>query len=129
MQRPVWEQTQHLPVAVLSNGRAPLHIPIGLLQIDRNKTVEKYEWPFTEFLQKPENRIIKLDLSRYVHYEGTPWTYTDYLKRTVSNDRVDLADPEESAFKKIRERLGSGAHTDIYYPEVWLFMWQMVATS
>lgn len=127
MQRPVWEQTQHLPVTVLSNGYAPLHIPIGLLQISRNQMVEKHEWPFTEFLRKPEHRIIKLDLSRYVHYEGTPWTYTDYLKSTVSKDRVDLADPEESTFAKIWERLGSGAHTDIYYPEVWLFMWRMVA--
>lgn len=124
--QPVWEQIKRLPVAALSDGTEPQSIPIGLLLVDRNGQVLQYRWPFDQFL-KDQPRIIKLDLSRFAHHEGTYWTYTD-LKKEVPGKRVDLANPDESSIKKLWQRLGSGAHTDIYYPEIWLFMWQMLAT-
>ena len=124
--QPVWEQIKRLPVATLSDGAEPQPTPIGLLLVDRNGQVLQYRWPFDQFL-KDQPRIIKLDLSRFAHHEGTYWTYTD-LKKEVPKVRVDLANPDESSMKKLWQRLGSGAHTDIYYPEIWLFMWQMVAT-
>ena len=126
LRQPVWEQIKYLPVAALSEGSDPQPIPISLLLVNQRGQVLQYQWPFKQFLED-QPRIIKLDLSRFAHHEGTYWTYTE-LKREVPDKRVDLANPDESLMKKLRQRLGSGAHTDIYYPEIWLFMWQMVAT-
>ena len=41
---------------------------------------------------------------------------------------IGLLTADESSMKKLWQRLGSGAHTDIDYPEIWLFMCQLLAT-
>ncbi len=125
--QPVWEQIKDLPVAALSDSATPKPIPIGLLVVNRTGQISQFQWPFDEFLMN-EPRIIKLDLSRWAHYEGTYWTYTE-LKEEAPKERLDLADPKANSIKKLWQRLGSGAHTDIYYPEIWLFMWRMIGMS
>jgi hypothetical protein len=120
------DQMAEVPVVVLSRGSEPGVISIGLLQVDSSGVVQSHAWPFDSLLKT--HRMIKLDFSRFTHYAGTKWTYTS-LKEEVPEHRVNLADPDENFWKKLFQRLGSGAHTDIYYPEIWLLMWQIVAAS